>query len=88
MKDELAGKIMKEFVELKRITYSYLTDDNDKSETAKDTKKCAIKRKLTFEDYENYLQASELENEIIYLNNNKTDVRSLVENYKRIYIKQ
>ena len=38
MKDELAGKIMKEFVELKRITYSYLTDGNDKSKTAKDTK--------------------------------------------------
>ena len=31
MKAELCGKIMKEFVELRTKTYSYLTDDNDES---------------------------------------------------------
>ena len=31
MKDELGGKIMKKFVELMAKTYSYLTDDNNKS---------------------------------------------------------
>ena len=38
MKDELGGKIMKEFVGLRAQTYSYLTDDNDASKKAKDTR--------------------------------------------------
>ena len=29
MKDELGGKIIKEFVALRPKTYSYLTDDNN-----------------------------------------------------------
>ena len=49
MKDELGGKIMKEFVGLRVKIYSYLTDDNDVSKTAKDSKN-VIKRKLKFED--------------------------------------
>ena len=50
MKDELVGKIMKEFAALRAKRYSYLTDENKK---AKDTKKCVIKRKLKFEHYKN-----------------------------------
>ena len=38
MKDELGGKIMKEFVGLRVKIYSYLTDDNDVSKTVKGTK--------------------------------------------------
>ena len=38
MKDELGGKIMKEFVGLRAQTYSYLTDDNYASKKAKDTR--------------------------------------------------
>ena len=32
MKDELGGQIMKEFVELRAKTYSYLKESNDEDE--------------------------------------------------------
>ena len=38
MKYGLGEKLMKEFVELRAKTYSYLTGDNDESENAKGTK--------------------------------------------------
>ena len=52
MKDELGGKIMTEFVALRPKTYSYLTDDCKEDKKAKRTKKCVIKRRLKFNDYE------------------------------------
>ena len=51
MKDELGGKIMKKFAALRKKSYSYLTDNNDEDKTAKDRKKCVIKRKPKFKDY-------------------------------------
>ena len=63
MKHELGEKIMKEFVWLTAKTYSYLKDNNDEDKKEKGTKKCAIKRKLEFEDYKNCLEATEIENE-------------------------
>ena len=39
MKDELSGKIRKEFSALTAKTYSYLTDNNDQDKKAKGTKK-------------------------------------------------
>ena len=50
-KDELGGKIMKEFVGLRRKTWVYLMDDNSEHKKAKGTKKCVIKRRLMFENY-------------------------------------
>ena len=50
-KDELSGKIMKEFVALRVKTYSYLMDDDSEHKKAKGTKKCVIKRRLMFENY-------------------------------------
>ena len=38
MKDELVGKIMKEFMGLKAKGYSYLTDDKNDSKIAKGIK--------------------------------------------------
>ena len=60
MKAESGGKLMVEFVTLTPKTYSYLTDDKDEDKTAKGTKKCAIKRKLKFEDYKHCLEATTL----------------------------
>ena len=50
-KDELGGKIMKEFVALRAKTYAYLMDDDSEHKKAKGTKKCVIKRRLMFENY-------------------------------------
>ena len=44
-KDELGGKITKQFVALRAKTYAYLTDDGEEK-TSKGTKKCVIKREL------------------------------------------
>ena len=54
-KDELGGKIMKEFVGLRAKTYAYLMDDDSEKKKAKGTKKCVIKRILKFNDYEECL---------------------------------
>ena len=54
-KHELGGKIMKEFVKLREKTYSYLMDDDSEHKKAKGTKKCIIKRRLTFKNYKDCL---------------------------------
>ena len=64
MKDELGGKIMTKFFGLRARTYSYLIDDGSKGKKAKDTKNCAIKRKLKFENYASCLDATQLDNKI------------------------
>ena len=51
MKDELGGKIMTEFLALRSKTYSYLMNDGNIDKKANGTKKCVIKRRLTFNDY-------------------------------------
>ena len=51
MKDELGGKIMKHFVELRAETYTSLTVDGNEDKKGKGTKKCVIERKL--ETYKN-----------------------------------
>ena len=60
MKDELGGKIMTEFVTLRPKTYSHLMDDESEAKDAKGTKKCAIKRRLKFNDYKDCLLNNEL----------------------------
>ena len=67
MKDELGGQIMKEFLGLRVKTYGYLKNNNNEDKKANGTKKCVIKRKLKFEDYENYLEAAQIENKINHL---------------------
>ena len=50
MKDELEQK-----EQTSARSYSYLIADGSEDKKAKDTKKCVIKRKLKFENYENCL---------------------------------
>ena len=54
-KNELGGKIMKEFCALKAKTYAYLTDDDIETKKAKGVKRCVIKRRLMFENYKDSL---------------------------------
>ena len=55
LKDELGGKIMKEFCSLRAKTYAYLMDDDSKKKKAKGTKKGIIKRRIMFENYKDSL---------------------------------
>ena len=48
LKDELGGKIMKEFCALRAKTYTYLIDDDNQKKKGKGIKKCIIKRRLMF----------------------------------------
>ena len=69
VKDELGGKIMTDFPALRSKTFSYLTDDNDENKKAKSKKKkhknCIIKLKLKFGGYQNCLEVTQLQNEIV-----------------------
>ena len=60
MKDELGGRIIREFVALRSKTYSYLTDDCQEDKKAKGTKKCMIKRMIKLDDYKKYLLNDEV----------------------------
>ena len=51
MKDELGGKVIREFFTLSPKTYSYLTDDGKEDKKAKGTKKCVIKKMIKSNDY-------------------------------------
>ena len=55
-KDELEGKIMKEFCALRAKTYTYLMDDDSGAKKAKGVKRCVIKRRLMFENYKFIVQ--------------------------------
>ena len=78
MKEELNGKIMMEIAALRQKTYNYLTDDNNENKKVKSTSKCTINRKLKFEDYKRYLEATQLENKTNQLEK-KLDPESLKE---------
>ena len=55
MKDELGGKIMKEFVALSPKLYSYKKLDGSEDKKCKGIKKCVVKKTLTLEDYKTCL---------------------------------
>ena len=55
LKDDLAGKVVTEFVALRAKTYAYLTDYGEKEKRAKGIKKCLRKRRINFHDYRDCL---------------------------------
>ena len=67
MKDKLGRKIMTKLVELKAKSYNYWIDDGSEDRKAKDRQKCVMKRKFTFENYNNCLKLTKIENKIKYL---------------------
>ena len=54
-KDELGGKLITEFVALRRKVYSYLDDDGNEYKKSKGTKKCVIKQNLMFQNFKDCL---------------------------------
>ena len=78
-KDELGGKIMKEFCVLRAKTYTYLMDDDNEKKKAKGIKKCVTKRTLMFENYKDLFF------------NNKTILRSQLSfksNHHNVYTEE
>ena len=71
MKDELDIKLMRKFDWLWPKSYSCLIDDLNEDKKGKGAKKCVIKRKVKFENHKNYLEATELEKKINYLEKTK-----------------
>ena len=58
---------MAKFVGLRAKSYSYLIDGGNEDKKAKGTKKCAIKRKLKFENDKNSLEEIQIDNKIKHL---------------------
>ena len=54
MKDELGGKIMKEFISLRPKMYSYRVG-KEEPKKCKGIKKCVVKKTISFEDYKRCL---------------------------------
>ena len=48
VKDDVNGKTMADFMQLRAISYSYLIFDGSENKKAKDTLKCVIRIKLNF----------------------------------------
>ena len=80
MKGELGGKMMKECNAMTAKTYSYLTDNIDKKLRIK--KAVCLYRKPKFEDYKNWLKATQFENKINQLEKNKVNTGSLRKNHE------
>ena len=55
MKDELGGKIMKEFIGLRPKMYSYKIWRKNEPKKCMGIKKCVVKKTVSFEDYKRCL---------------------------------
>ena len=73
---------MIKFFGLRAKPYSYLIDDGSEDKKAKAAKKCVIKRKLKFGNYKNSLEATQFDNKLNYLGNNKINVDIFKKDHK------
>ena len=67
MKAQLGGKFMTKFVGLRAKTYYHLSDDGCGDKKAKGTKTCFKRRKRKFGNYKNFLEVTQIQNKINYL---------------------
>ncbi len=61
MKDELGGKIMAEFIALRPKMYAYEKLDGGVDKKCKGTKKCVVKKHITFKDYKKVLETGDVQ---------------------------
>ena len=61
MKDELGGKIMIEFAALRSKTYAYRELGGGVDKKCKGTKKCVVKKRITFDDYKKVYETGEIQ---------------------------
>ena len=77
MKDELGGKIMKEFISLRPKMYSYRVEESEPKK-CKGIKKCVVKKTISFEDYKRcLLEGSNIHRSQLMFRSNKHNVRTL-----------
>ena len=77
MKDELGGKIMKEFISLRPKMYSYRVG-SDEPKKCKDIKKCVVKKTISFEDYKRcLLEGTMIHRSQLMFRSKKHNVRTL-----------
>ena len=55
LKDECAGTPIEEFVALGAKQYAFKTSDGKSEKKSRVVRKSVVKRKITFEDYKNFL---------------------------------
>ena len=77
MKDELGGKIMKEFISLRPKMYSYRVEEFEPKK-CKGIKKCVVKKTISFEDYKRFLFEGRVNNRSqLMFRSKKHNVRTL-----------
>ena len=77
MKDELGGKIMKEFISLRPKMYSYRVEESEPKK-CKGIKKCVVKKSISFEDYKRCLfEGINIHRSQLMLRSKKHNVRTL-----------
>ena len=59
MKDDLGGEIMSEFIALRPKMYAYEKLDGGVDKKCKGTKKCVVKKQITFKDYKQVLETGD-----------------------------
>ena len=82
MKDELGGKIMKEFISLRPKMYSYRVDENGDTQSepkkCKGIKKCVVKNTIRFDDYKIcLLEGTTIHRSQLMFRSKKHNVRTL-----------